>query len=846
LFSVNTKPADLAIIHQDDALYYHISGTDFQDRVREESVYSYRSVWNMTIPSENDEVYRAEYLAWKLFDAAQRGEAESLEVLGSVQETQLSSIIRKFMEPRYQESYTKGVHDADCLKIFKSLLELHQGIDLLRYPAGARAMAQLFWNICDTATKEMLNLRLKELAKVSRYFDTKPALKHFIPLVAERMEKSGPELPFYDKDRIPQAAEYLCTELMRRNDFIISLEAQEVYEGFITQLKNKNAYEEFRQSVKAAAKDRTGLFYLVLEWLQAYCTEAAMKKVHGLSGEKPKDTLSGEILRDALSGGKPKDEVFGENPKDAISGQKTGISVSFDKNQTQIEMRPIKLTAAGSNTIPEDNKEVLIETAVLFVTDSYSRDRVVNCRTHAELAGLVGSHPVIREGRYCLSYTAFMDKLQSYENKVVRDFQRFNEIKKELLQKYRQTLQLDHFKPQVLSSFVRNELIDKVYLPLIGANLAKQLGVAGDNKRTDLMGMLLLISPPGYGKTTLMEYIASRMGLLMVKINGPALGNRVTSLDPEQADNEGSREELKRLNLAFKMGNNVMIYIDDIQHCNPEFLQKFISLCDGQRRIEGVYGGVGQTWDLRGKKVAVVMAGNPYTESGEKFKIPDMLSNRADVYNLGDMLHENEEAFKLSYIENAITSNPILNKLSNRSKNDIHALVALAKGAERETLRFEDAYSVDELHEYTAILEKLFKVRDIVLKVNMEYIYSAAQADIYRREPPFKLQGSYRNMNKIAERVVSVMNEDELDELILKSYENDAQTLATDAEANLLKWKEIMGVLTQAEQNRWNEIKTVYEKNKLVRGDDKMGQTVMIMDSLNQNLQKIKEILATK
>ena len=65
------------------------------------------------------------------------------------------------------------------------------------------------------------------------------------------------------------------------------------------------------------------------------------------------------------------------------------------------------------------------------------------------------------------------------------------------------------------------------------------------------------------------------------------------------------------------MGNNVMIYIDDIQHCNPEFLQKFISLCDGQRKIEGVYKGVGQSYDLRGKKVAVVMAGNPYTESGK-------------------------------------------------------------------------------------------------------------------------------------------------------------------------------------------------------------------------------------
>lgn len=43
-----------------------------------------------------------------------------------------------------------------------------------------------------------------------------------------------------------------------------------------------------------------------------------------------------------------------------------------------------------------------------------------------------------------------------------------------------------------------------------------------------------------------------------------------------------AREELHKLNLAFEMGDNVMIYLDDIQHCHPEFLQKFISLCDAQ------------------------------------------------------------------------------------------------------------------------------------------------------------------------------------------------------------------------------------------------------------------------
>ena len=58
------------------------------------------------------------------------------------------------------------------------------------------------------------------------------------------------------------------------------------------------------------------------------------------------------------------------------------------------------------------------------------------------------------------------------------------------------------------------------------------------------------------------------------------------------------------------------------------------------------------------------MAGNPYTESGEVFRIPDMLANRADIYNLGDVLTGREEAFALSYIENSLTSHPVTQPLA--------------------------------------------------------------------------------------------------------------------------------------------------------------------------------------
>jgi len=78
-----------------------------------------------------------------------------------------------------------------------------------------------------------------------------------------------------------------------------------------------------------------------------------------------------------------------------------------------------------------------------------------------------------------------------------------------------------------------------------------------------------------------MEYVASRLGLIFMKINCPSLGHDVLSLDPEQAPNATAAQELNKLNLALEMSNNVMLYLDDIQHTHPEFLQKFISLSDG-------------------------------------------------------------------------------------------------------------------------------------------------------------------------------------------------------------------------------------------------------------------------
>ncbi len=493
------------------------------------------------------------------------------------------------------------------------------------------------------------------------------------------------------------------------------------------------------------------------------------------------------------------------------------------------------------------------ETALLLIEDKLDDRRIVKAHTERELQGLAGTHPVIGAGgTYSLKLHSFMARLRQFEEQTVPEFQQFHQFKSQLVDEARELMKLSEFQPRVLSSFVRNTLIDEVYLPLIGDNLAKQIGTAGEAKRTDRQGLLLLISPPGYGKTTLMEYIANRLGIIFMKINGPAIGHQVTSLDPASALNAGAREEVQKLNLALEMGDNVMIYLDDIQHCHPEFLQKFISLCDAQRKIEGVWKGKTRTYDFRGKKVAVVMAGNPYTESGEKFQIPDMLANRADIYNLGEIIGDSATAFEMSYLENSLTSNPVLARLAARSQQDVYAVIKLAERARRGDaavggIDMEGSYSLEELNEFVGTMTRLMRVRDVVLRVNREYILSAAQHDDYRTEPPFLLQGSYRNMNRIAEKVLPVMNDNEVESLIVSSYQNDAQTLTTGTEANLLKFKDLFGKLNPEEHQRWDEIRRTFRQNVKLRGlgsDDKIGQVIATLSTFNDGLESIRQAMS--
>jgi hypothetical protein len=565
--------------------------------------------------------------------------------------------------------------------------------------------------------------------------------------------------------------------------------------------------------------------------------------------------LAGEYLAEELlrGGTLPLFTVSGEAERlrEALLAQldASGDRGEFEDDLMALADRPGEALALAEAWVeaslianPDPPTHLALEAAVLLCSDGRLEREVSSAGGAVTLEGILGQHPRVVDGELELRLDEFLDRLGRYRREQVPRYRSYRKRRAKLVDNERVRLRLDEFKPRVLTSFVRNKLVNDIYLPLIGDNLAKQLGAAGGDKRTDLMGLLLLVSPPGYGKTTLMEYVASQLGLVFMKVNGPSLGHDVVSLDPSEAPNATARQEVNKINLALEMGNNVMLYLDDIQHTNAELLQKFISLCDAQRRVEGVWRGRTRTYDLRGKKFCMVMAGNPYTESGEKFQIPDMLANRADTYNLGDILEGKGDAFALSYLENSLTSNPSLAPLAGRPQKDVYLLVRMAQGQDVPATELSHPYSAAELSEITAVLRHLFVGRDLLLTVNAQYIESAGQDDDYRTEPRFQLQGSYRNMNKIAEKVVSAMNEQELASLLTDHYVGEAQTLTTGAEHNLLKLGELRGTLGPEESARWQQIKDGFGRKQRLGGsaDDPAVRLIAQLGDIGDRLDGIR------
>jgi len=764
-FSVNTQELDLTILPRGDQLNIHLTGTDYFEAIDDPALKELQPYWQVTLESESSNVYRAEFLAASIVQTAQ-----------------------------------KQLQDLSIEKLHSALLDEQELLKLVREFATPRYKEGYEKGIHDHDAVKILQQLL-------------PAMDAADLLIFDPKSRGLAQVFWANIQRISAQLK------TKRLSYETWLERAQSAAHMQANFTSRQAHQLLASEVLLAMK----------QFLDQHPIEASELEVRRAS-----DYLVSELGRErcAFIGSKYARQLADELKRSLDDDSWRRFQIALEKMMGWPAERWNLSCAWLQAMVDEKNlahlQRYIPEAAALINADERIDRRYTETDLELSIEGLMGEHSRIQQRQLNIAVDDFFLRLDHHKSIFVRGYHQYLETRQAIISRERKTLRLHEFKPRPLSSFVRNRLINEAYLPIIGDNLAKQMGTVGETKRTDLMGLLMMISPPGYGKTTLMEYVANRLGLIFMKINCPSLGHEVLSLDPEQAPNATARQELQKLNLGLEMGNNVMLYLDDIQHTHPEFLQKFISLCDGTRRIEGIWKGNTKTYDMRGKKFCVVMAGNPYTESGEVFKIPDMLANRADIYNLGDILGGMDEQFALSYIENSLTSNQVLAPLATRDIQDVYLLIKLAEGKDVATTDLSHQYSGAEINEIVDVLKKLFAIRDVVLKINQQYIHSAAQADKYRTEPPFKLQGSYRNMNKMGEKISSVMNQQELMQLIQDHYMGEAQLLTAGAEENLLKLAELRGNISEQQSARWQQIQADFLRNKAMGGDDSDTGTKVI------------------
>ncbi len=149
-FSVNVQPLELTIVSRENQLFFHLTGTNFYEAIPEEALDAAPHIRTQRLVSENESVYRSEYLAYQVW------REKTIDGETADWETVLEAVQKKAAQG-YEEGYVRGVHDEDAAKILLAYLQLERSIDLLRFPVEVRAQTQLIWEKgLDPATKATL------------------------------------------------------------------------------------------------------------------------------------------------------------------------------------------------------------------------------------------------------------------------------------------------------------------------------------------------------------------------------------------------------------------------------------------------------------------------------------------------------------------------------------------------------------------------------------------------------------------------------------------------------------------------------------------------------------------
>ncbi|MDQ3040553.1 MAG: DNA repair protein, partial [Pseudomonadota bacterium] len=428
-FSVNTQPLDLTLLPRGDQLAVHLTGTDFMEPIDNPELAALKPFWSVSLESESPELYRGEYLAGQMLNAAIE-QREGLTLAGLQQlvqdPTALAKAVREYAAPRYRDGYEKGIHDHDAALLLKALLTLQHDAGTLVYPPAARALAFDFWAQLEATDKKTASAEwiarirnARGIDALSPVGDALAALREELAAVIGQYASSGERAFAAAGARAEEAAAYLIDSVT-------------------------NATPSFHASADA-------------------------------------DVLE-KALREALRGNE--------------SGKIFEATLGQYQQRPRVQWKLVQQAIEAMASRPElaRHARFTAEATALYLHGRALKVVVRNAELTATITGLLGQHPRIESGSLTLSIDEALARFHGHVTGFVPEYQRYLALRSQVVHHEREAMQLSSFKAKPLTSFVRNKLINDVYLPVIGDNFAKQMGTAGEGKRSDLMGLLMMIS----------------------------------------------------------------------------------------------------------------------------------------------------------------------------------------------------------------------------------------------------------------------------------------------------------------------------------------------------------------
>jgi len=148
-------------------MFYHITGTNFFEEITDPAFLATKNVWKQQLISENTTTYRSEYLAYQLYQEIVNQKEYGLANANNWSDQELLTFVTKAMAPKYDEGYTKGVHDRDAFIILKELIRMAHLGGVLKYAPEARACAAYYWNFyLNEESQTSLNHQIKSAGNI--------------------------------------------------------------------------------------------------------------------------------------------------------------------------------------------------------------------------------------------------------------------------------------------------------------------------------------------------------------------------------------------------------------------------------------------------------------------------------------------------------------------------------------------------------------------------------------------------------------------------------------------------------------------------------------------------------